>query len=122
MTISRSSPSEGGAESEEHPAERGGENDKRADVILLDSIGELAQLYQPPYGDRAVALKSTGEMIGMVGFVPCLAAYGQLPELRLGNTPSHQAQAEVGLFWAIAPEHQRKGYALEAAQAMIAYA
>jgi [ribosomal protein S5]-alanine N-acetyltransferase len=29
---------------------------------------------------------------------------------------------EFGLYWAISPAHQRRGYATEAARAMIAYA
>src|SRR5690349_8610736 len=40
---------------------------------------QLADLYQPPYGDRAVVLKGTGELIGACGFVPCLAPFAQLP-------------------------------------------
>src|SRR5690349_16345657 len=40
---------------------------------------ELARLYQPPYGDRAVVLRATGELIGAVGLVPCLMPFGQLP-------------------------------------------
>jgi [ribosomal protein S5]-alanine N-acetyltransferase len=31
---------------------------------------QLATLYQPPYGDRAVVLKSTGKLIGACGYVP----------------------------------------------------
>ena len=81
----------------------------------------LAKLHQPPYGERGVALKATGELIGAVGYVPCLNAFGQIPALRSagpggGNTP------EVGLFWATAPSYQGRGYATEAAQALIAYA
>src|SRR5436190_20256411 len=38
-----------------------------------------ARLRQPPYGDRAVVLKGTGGLVGSVGFVPCLAPFGQLP-------------------------------------------
>jgi RimJ/RimL family protein N-acetyltransferase len=88
----------------------------------------LAQLYQPPYGDRAIALKQTGELIGAVGLVPYIDAFNVVPALRHfagatnddGSRP--RATAEVGLFWCIDPAHQRKGYAAEAAQAMIDYA
>jgi len=45
------------------------------------SYEQLARLYQPPYGDRAIVLKQAGKLIGSVGFVPCLAPFGQLPSL-----------------------------------------
>lgn len=87
----------------------------------------LAQLYQPPYGDRAIVLKATGELIGAVGLVPYIDAFNVIPALRHfaganddGSRP--HATAEVGLFWCIDPAHQRKGYASEAAQTMIDYA
>jgi RimJ/RimL family protein N-acetyltransferase len=88
----------------------------------------LARLYQPPYGDRGVVLKTTDELIGAVGLVPYIDAFNVVPALRHfagdpnddGSRP--RATAEVGLFWAIDPAHQRKGYAAEAAQAMIDYA
>jgi [ribosomal protein S5]-alanine N-acetyltransferase len=78
-----------------------------------------SQLRQPPYGDRAVVLRETGALIGAVGIVPCLAPFAQLPSgggaRNAGFTP------EVGLFWATAPEHQRRGYATEAATAVVRY-
>jgi hypothetical protein len=42
---------------------------------------ELAQLHQPPYGERAVVLKGMDELIGAIGYVPCLDAFGQLAVL-----------------------------------------
>ena len=85
----------------------------------------LARLYQPTYGDRAIALKATGELIGSVGLVPYMDAFNVVPGLRFihgddGSKP--RATAEVGLFWCIDPAHQRKGCATEAAQAVIDYA
>jgi ribosomal-protein-alanine N-acetyltransferase len=82
------------------------------------NYSELAKLYQPPYGDRAIVLKQSGQLIGACGYVPCLDAFEQLPSLR----PSEQERkpalntTEFGLFYAISPSVQRQGYATEAAQ------
>lgn len=82
----------------------------------------LPKLHQPPYGDRAVALKATTELIGAVGYVPLLDVYEQIPELSRGGAASPYTTTEFGLFWVIDPAHQRQGYATEAAVAMIGYA
>lgn len=81
---------------------------------------QLAQLGQPPYGDRAVVLKGSGQLIGSVGLVPCVDVYGQLPGL--GGQANALATAEVGLLWLIDGAHQGHGYASEAAQTLIDYA
>jgi len=85
---------------------------------------QLAKLYQPPYGDRAVVLKSDGQLVGACGFVPCLNAFEQLPGFAPGGSPGHPARnsPEFGLFYAISPAHRRRGYASEAAQALVDYA
>jgi len=78
----------------------------------------LALLHQPPYGDRAIVLRSTREIVGSVGFAPCLMPFGQLPSFE----PTTRFTSEIGLFWALFPEHEHHGYVTEAAAAMISYA
>ncbi len=36
------------------------------------SYEELGKLYQPPYGERAIELRATGQLAGLVGFAPAL--------------------------------------------------
>ena len=85
---------------------------------------QLAKLYQPPYGDRAVVLKSTGQLMGACGFVPCLMPFEQLPGFsgHIEIQTEGLYSTEFGLFYAISPAHQKQGFATEAAQALIDYA
>lgn len=84
---------------------------------------ELAKLAQPPYGDRAIVLRQTSELIGSCGYVPLLDVFGQLPSFRTGDAlATNLTTTEFGMFWAIAPQHQRRGYATEAARAMLDHA
>jgi RimJ/RimL family protein N-acetyltransferase len=78
----------------------------------------LALLHQPPYGDRAIVLRETGEVVGSVGFAPCLMPFGLLPSFETTD----RFTSEIGLFWALFPKHQGRGYATEAAAAMVSYA
>jgi ribosomal-protein-alanine N-acetyltransferase len=78
----------------------------------------MALLHQPPYGDRAIVLRNAGEVVGSVGFAPCLMPFGLLPSFERTT----RFTSEIGLFWALFPEHQARGYATEAAAAMVAYA
>lgn len=78
----------------------------------------LALLHQPPYGDRAIELRDSREVIGSVGFVPCLMPFGLLPSF----AATTRFTSEIGLFWALFPEHRGHGYATEAAAAMVSYA
>jgi len=82
----------------------------------------LPKMFQPPYGDRAVVMKSSNEVIGAVGLVPCFDLFEQIPGLSRGEPASAYRVAEMGLFWAIDPDKQRQGYATEAAQALIDFA
>lgn len=108
---------------------------ERAEWLRWSTLNhvQLAKLYQPPYGDRAVQLKATGELIGACGYVPCLAPFEQIPYfapvtgagLRPAPTPAPTIKKytpEVGLFYAISPRYQGQGYATEAAQALLDYA
>ena len=84
---------------------------------------QLASLYQPPYGDRAIVLKSTGEMIGSVGIVPAWIPWGLLTSTQDAASAADPANAlcspEMGLFWAVHPDYQGKGYATEAAHVVV---
>ena len=83
--------------------------------VIADKAHEA--LHQTPYEDRAIVLKSDGTLVGAVGFAPCLAPFGRVGSF--GGTP-HQTP-EVGLFWALFPEQWGKGYATEAARALVDY-
>ena len=84
--------------------------------VLADKAHDA--LHQTPYEDRAIVRRSDGTLIGAVGFAACLAPFGQL---RSFDGAPHRT-SEVGLFWALFPEHQGNGYATEAARAMVSYA
>jgi RimJ/RimL family protein N-acetyltransferase len=88
------------------------------------SYEQLARLYQPPYGDRAIVLRASGELIGACGFVP---SFGPFRQLRSGAAARGDAGArlyspELGLYYAVSPARQRRGYAAEAVRALIDYA
>ena len=80
------------------------------------------RMRQPPYGDQAITVKKGNQLVGAVGYVPCLEPFEQIPELRGPSQPSRYCTTELGLFYAIDPEYRRQGYASEAAQAMLQYA
>jgi len=80
---------------------------------------QLAELRQPPYGERAIALNDSGSVVGLVGLVPSLGPFGLLPSW---PEPGRRFRPEVGLYWAVAPEHRRRGIAAEAAAALIDHA
>ena len=84
----------------------------------------LARLNQPPYGDRAILLKPSLQLIGSCGYVPCLMPFEQMANFSYFNTSGKPGYAttEFGLFYAISPSHQRQGYASEAARALVDYA
>lgn len=97
---------------------RGTPDAKRVFEFQVAADAGLDLLHQPPYGDRAIVLRQSREIVGSVGFAPALAPFGRLPSFE----PSRHFTPEVGLFWALFPDQQGHGYATEAAAAMVAYA
>ena len=95
--------------------------DQRRDWLTWTvlSYRQLAQLHQPPYGDRAVVLGATGEVVGACGYAPVLDALGQIPSLRCGPERPGLTSPEVGLYYALSPAHRGRGYATEAARALV---
>jgi len=74
---------------------------------------ELARLYQPPMA-TGLSPQTTGQIIGAVGFVPCLAPFGQLSSLRSEAGDSRLYTTEFGLYYALSPAVHCQGYATEA--------
>ena len=83
----------------------------------IDSYRELAGLGQPPYADYAVALRDSGEFVGSVGIVPTLLPWGALK----GDAGDTLLNPEIGLFWGVLPAYRRRGFATEAAGALLDY-
>ena len=81
----------------------------------IDSYRELANLGQPPYADYAIVLKGSGEFIGSVGIVPTVLPWGALK----GDAQDTLLSPEIGLFWGILPEFRRRGFATQAAGALL---
>jgi len=92
------------------------------DWTILD-YEQRERLNQPPYGEYAVELTHTGDVVGLVGLAPSLMPFGILPYYTTHLAGERHAYSfpEVGLFWATATAHQRRGYASEAAAALIAF-
>jgi RimJ/RimL family protein N-acetyltransferase len=84
----------------------------------------LSRLYQPPYGDRAIIVKSTNTLVGAVGLVPCYGPFDKLPYFRERSSvlPTGLFTPEIGLFWALGASYRGKGYATEAARMLIEFA
>lgn len=80
-------------------------------------------LLNPPYGDHAIVLKDTFQLIGTCGFVPVLAPLGLVPYYRYiaDAKESELNYPEVGIFFAVSSHYQCRGFAHEAAKALIEY-
>jgi [ribosomal protein S5]-alanine N-acetyltransferase len=100
--------------------------EQRRDWLQWTVLGyaQLAWLYQPPYGERAIILEDSGALVGLVGLVPCLGPHGQLASLKAVGAPARPSlnTAEVGLYWSLRPAHRGQGYATEATRALIRFA
>jgi len=90
----------------------------------IRSYTALQKLYQAPYGDRAVVLRETGELIGACGLVQLVGPFGLLPSFNHNQMPAGEVRftTEMGLFWALGSAFRGHGYATEAARALIAFA
>jgi ribosomal-protein-alanine N-acetyltransferase len=85
----------------------------------------LAELGQPPYGDRAVVLRDSGELVGIAGLVPAYGPFDQLrPMPAAGDTAVRRSfdRPEIGLFYHVRADLRGRGYATEAARALIDFA
>jgi len=85
---------------------------------------QLADLNQPPYGERAVINKDSQRLIGICGYVPCLDRFEQLNDAETSNVQARQSLAttEFGLFYAISKEFQGLGFATEASIGLVNWA
>ena len=86
------------------------------------NYAELAKMYQPPLGDRAIVLRAENRLIGAVGLVPALGPFGLLPSFQNGGKETNRFTSELGMFWALGNADLGKGYATEAARALVDYA
>lgn len=78
-------------------------------------------LLNPPYGDSAIVLKDTLQLIGTCGLVPVLAPLGLIPYYRYMTDAAEGDfnYPEVGIFYAVSSHYQCRGFAYEASKALI---
>jgi RimJ/RimL family protein N-acetyltransferase len=81
-------------------------------------------LLNPPYGDHAIVLKDSLQLVGICGFVPVLAPLGLIPYYRYAADviDTECNYPEVGLFCAVSSHYQCRGFAYEATMGLINYA
>lgn len=87
----------------------------------LTSYEQNRMLLNPPYGDNAIVLKDSLQLIGACGLVPVLAPLGLIPYYRYAAEVEDEEYnyPEVGIFFAISPHYQCRGFAFEASKALI---
>jgi len=81
---------------------------------------QYASISQPPYGERAIALRAGGLLVGSIGVVPSMGPFGQLVTMDRDEAapPPARFNPEVGLYWAVDPAYGGRGNATEAARAV----
>ena len=85
----------------------------------------LAELGQPPLGDRAIVLRETDELIGLVGLVPAFGPFDQLRPLdeeRISSRSPAPNRIEIGLYYNVGARYRKQGIATEAAVALVGFA
>lgn len=87
----------------------------------LQGYEQNRMLLNPPYGDSAIVLKDTLQLIGVCGLVPVLAPLGLIPYYRYiaDAEDTDYNYPEVGIFCAISSHYQCRGFAYEALKALI---
>jgi ribosomal-protein-alanine N-acetyltransferase len=97
-------------------------DDRRAWLAwTVANYEELGNLFQPPYGDRAVVRKADNRLIGTCGFVPCLGPFDQLLQSDGAAAGPMRNSCEFGLFYALSRSYWGQGFATEASKTMIEY-
>lgn len=78
-------------------------------------------LLNPPYGDHAIVLKDTLQLVGAIGLVPVLAPLGLIPYYRyMADVEDMEFNyPEIGIFFAVSSHYQCRGFAYEASRALI---
>jgi RimJ/RimL family protein N-acetyltransferase len=109
----------------EFGSEGPGSRQQREDWLRWSILNyeQLARLYQPPYGERAIVLRASGELIGACGCVPSFGPFHQLPFWSGTDATPEPAgfTPEFGLYYAMSPRHQGRGYTVEAVGAVVAH-
>ncbi|MBZ0202914.1 MAG: GNAT family N-acetyltransferase [Ignavibacteria bacterium] len=78
-------------------------------------------LLNPPYGDHAIVLRDSLQLIGACGLVPVLAPLAKIPYYKYTADADDEEMnyPEVGLFIAVSTHYQCRGIAYEASKALI---
>lgn len=87
----------------------------------VQSYEQNRMLLNPPYGDHAIVLKDTLQLVGAIGLVPVLAPLGLIPYYRyMADVEETEFNySEIGLFIAVSSHYQCRGFAFEAARSLI---